>query len=63
MSKGAKGNKGQLDAAKLYAVIIESDATDKALIDCYNDIKKHIRKEQRLKHDSSLRKGIDGRTS
>jgi hypothetical protein len=51
-----------LVSAKLYAVIIESDSTDKPLAECYNAIRDLVRKEKRIKNDSNLRKGIDGRT-
>lgn len=59
MSRKDKG----VVTSKLYAVIIESDSTDKPLADCYNAIRDLVRKEKRIKNDSDLRKGINGRTS
>jgi hypothetical protein len=59
MSRKDKG----VVTSKLYAVIIESDSTDKPLADCYNAIRDLVRKEKRIKNDSNLRKGINGRTS
>ena len=47
----------------LYAVIIESDSTDKPLAECYNAIRDLVRKEKRIKNDSNLCKGIDRGTS
>lgn len=55
--------KGYIPASKFYPVLIENDATDDVLIECYNDIKHLIRKELHKKNDSTLRKGIDRRTS
>lgn len=63
MSTENKRKKGYIPKSKFYPVLIENDATDDVLIECYNDIKKLIWKELRRKNDSTLRKGIDRRTS
>lgn len=57
------GKKGFISANKLYPVIINDNATDKTIVDCYDQIKNLIRKEKSKSHDSTLRKGIDRRTS
>lgn len=62
MSTHNNRKKGYIPESKLYAVIIEDNATDDAIIQSYQRIKELMRKELR-KNDSTLCKGINGRTS
>ncbi|TYS68842.1 hypothetical protein FZC76_07845 [Sutcliffiella horikoshii] len=62
MKNGDNRKKGFISGSKLHSVIIDDNATDKTLVDCYQSIKDLIRKEKFL-NDSTLRKGIDRRTS
>jgi hypothetical protein len=55
--------KGFISASKLYPVIIEDNATDQTIVECYDQIKNLIRKEKSKNNDSTLRKGVDRRTS
>lgn len=54
--------KGYISEFKLIPNFIEDNATDEAVVDCYNEIKKLIRKGKH-NNDCTLREGINRRTS